>query len=1159
LAILIALAPAALSAQPIRLSGHVMSPDGSQGIAGVQIELLPDWEGYAEAAGRLRGATDPRPLATARTDADGFYEIAAPEAGAYRLRLRADRFLPMELSLGGPVVEDMDAAIAHLSPAEPADVRVISGDGKPLPGLAVRVLHEPSRRTAGDLAWHIAERSGVTDGAGRLALSRMHGETLKIVAVSPAFLGQVAVLKAGSQPLRFLARPASKLEVRDTGGKPVADAVVRWRSWPIGMTGADGRLALAFPPGGEPLRAESRDGGSAQGAATPGSKDALLSLRLDPPRAIAGQVLQQSAQKPVPNALVWAGSRLLGPPAHTGADGRFQLTLSTTEEVALEAAAPGYLRAEGQFVPRTSTTPSVLRLEPAARLSGLVVDAAGRPVPQTYVLVSTQGSKQMTLSRPDGRFVVSGLRFQTGYEIRASRPGFIHTELKARTPAPGQTAPPVRIVLGSGAIAFGHVVDEAGSPVPGAKVTLTTAGRSWFPTTTDAEGRFEFRALETGKATLRVRSAGFSPLRRPVEIPPGAPKADFGEIELPLASLVEGEVTDTSGTPIAGAAVISDLSAFDDLQWILDESAPRPGIATGADGRFRLTELPLGTAVRLRIEHEGFLPLDVPGVKPPLQGPLHLEMKTARGLSGRVVGPAGEPVAGASLSRVEESRNGYNASTSANELGITDPAGAFQLSGLAPGPNDLRVTAQGYATRTVRGVNVPQDRDLEGFEIVLGRGAILQVRVLSVEGGPVAGAWVNVRPTGGVSGPEAVASFLNLPRMRTDEQGVCQGELPNPGEYRITAAVDRRTASAVVQAGPGTTPAEIRFQDGVQASGRVTDPQGQGLSDVSLLLTNQQDHSLRQSTSSAEDGSFAFRQVPDGTYRLYAERQGFTGPAESPEIAVGGSDVQGPDLQMRPVTGATLTGHLLGLPPEEVQGATVRGFGGDSGSANATVDPDGHYEIKNVGPGDWSFTAKTTGQRLLQQNIKIQPGDAEAVLDFEFKGGTLSGTILVDGSPLSGANVGLSSASSEGSRSALSRYDGRFEIRDVIPGAYRLSVTGSLGAVHQVSTVEIDGDRELAVEIAMGTLAGHVVSGGTGEGVADATVSIEGQEAGSGSYSTPTTRSGEQGLFDARLSPGAYRIKVQKDGYAPVETTAEVRSGEAGSPVEIRLKPVGSP
>lgn len=313
---------AALRAEPIRVSGHVWSPDASHGVSGVQIEVLPVWEGYAEAVRRLREGTEPRPLATARTDGDGFYEVSVPEVGAYRLRTRAEGYLADEISLI-PLVEDTAVEADALTPAEPVEARVISGDGKALPGLAVKVLEPPEGpRIQGGLHWHVAARGGITDSGGRLSLWGRRGERLKLMAVSPAFLGEVAVWKAGSPPLRFLPKPLSNLEVRSVEGKPVAGALVRWRSWALGLTGADGRLALAFPPGADPLRVESGDGGAGQGTAPPGSKPAaLLAIRLEPARVVEGQVLVQRSPQPVPNALVWTGSRLLGPPVRAGADG----------------------------------------------------------------------------------------------------------------------------------------------------------------------------------------------------------------------------------------------------------------------------------------------------------------------------------------------------------------------------------------------------------------------------------------------------------------------------------------------------------------------------------------------------------------------------------------------------------------------------------------------------------------------------------------------------------------------------------------------------------------------------------------------------------------------------------------------------------------------
>src|SRR6478672_850860 len=212
---------------------------------------------------------------------------------------------------------------------------------------------------------------------------------------------------------------------------------------------------------------------------------------------------------------------------------------------------------------------------------------------------------------------------------------------------------------------------------------------------------------------------------------------------MPFAgALIEGRVTDTQGKPIAAASVW--LREVDILQGMEDQGS-EPAAKTDAGGHFRLTGLPAGAQVHLRIERAGYAPLAVPGVEAPTREALRLEMKTARGLAGRVLGPDGEPVADAALTQGGVNLSDHMMSRSDRPvLARTDARGVFRIAGLEPGPLDLRIASQDYATQTVHGILIPQDRDLEGFEIVLERGTILEVRVLSPEGTPAAGATVAV-------------------------------------------------------------------------------------------------------------------------------------------------------------------------------------------------------------------------------------------------------------------------------------------------------------------------------------------------------------------------------------------------------------------------------
>ena len=67
----------------------------------------------------------------------------------------------------------------------------------------------------------------------------------------------------------------------------------------------------------------------------------------------------------------------------------------------------------------------------------------------------------------------------------------------------------------------GVVVDEAGSVIPGARVTLTnTTGAVAQTTTTDGGGQFTVRGLEPGTYSVLVEVPLFSPLTESITISP---------------------------------------------------------------------------------------------------------------------------------------------------------------------------------------------------------------------------------------------------------------------------------------------------------------------------------------------------------------------------------------------------------------------------------------------------------------------------------------------------------------------------------------------------------------------------------------------------------------------------------------------------------------
>src|SRR5215213_801635 len=109
------LAPSALAAQPIRVHGRLVTPDGLEGVPGAAVELVPRFETLAQASARLAGQPGPAPLALVRTEAGGFFRIDAPRSGLYSVVVRAEGYRPLEHPLA--LAEETDLPPAVMAPA----------------------------------------------------------------------------------------------------------------------------------------------------------------------------------------------------------------------------------------------------------------------------------------------------------------------------------------------------------------------------------------------------------------------------------------------------------------------------------------------------------------------------------------------------------------------------------------------------------------------------------------------------------------------------------------------------------------------------------------------------------------------------------------------------------------------------------------------------------------------------------------------------------------------------------------------------------------------------------------------------------------------------------------------------------------------------------
>jgi len=930
--------------------------------------------------------------------------------------------------------------------------------------------------------------------------------------------------------------------------------------------------AVAFPPshpGAQGAIGSEAPGGWVFGAPAPRAAQPLPA-----PRLVQGKVNDPKGA-PVPGALVWSEGSPAIPCVRTGAEGMFQIRLPASGEARLRAVAAGYLPSDPREPPSPPGAPLALKLAPAGTIIGRVVDGTGQPLARVQIgtlpvewMDESSPRYATAWSREDGRFRLTQLSPGKLYALTATQEGFAPATVKADALPRGRQTAPVRIVLERGTTAFGRVLDRENRPVPGAELVLASASQGGFGSdqllfggeeiavqaTSGSDGGFELRHLNPGRFQLRVERKGFAPFALPeIEIPPRTARLDLGTLTLDPGLAIEGRVTDPGGAPLPGAEVRLQPS-FDSFSMGAENLIEPQSVVTGSDGLFRFDGLGRGAHFTLNVERRGYAPAIVPSVEAPTPERLTVELKPGRTLSGRVTGPAGEPVRKAGLSLREEipfqSPLGVSNILGSRALGVTDEQGKFQVEGVPPGTAILEVSAPGYRFKRLPGLPVPEERDVEGLEITLEKGSVLEIRALDSRGGPVAGARILARRTDS----PALETRGSFTQCRTDAEGRCRLDDIEPGRYEVSAqSEDKGHAEASVTAKAGGNALDLVFPPGVEVSGRVTDEAGAPVPAASLSLQPLERGTAFSAISNA-DGSFRFPAVGDGTFRLSGNAPGFAGTSAPGDVRVAGQEIRGLDLRLS--RGATLTGRVLGVEPNEMKGVLIFAFRTDGMAFPLTgrVDAEGRYRIEDLGPGDWAVSARAGG-RAIQESLRLAPGTREAGLDLQFPSGfTLSGRALMDKAPFSGAQV--MATTRDKSYQGMVGPDGGFQLSNLTPGRYDLTVMDPARGLSATKSVEITGDQEVTLAVVTGGLRGRISAAGTGAPVAGALIQMErAVQEGPGMIPIPSRTSDGSGAFEAlRLTAGTYRIAVEKEGFAAYTANVEIRPG-GPTPVAIELRP----
>jgi len=477
----------------------------------------------------------------------------------------------------------------------------------------------------------------------------------------------VAPAPAASSPAPAPSGAALRVHARWADGTPVAGEVVlvatrdaRTDESRALTTGSDGSVRLEdLPPG--PVRVRLLRGAEASATLRTG-RETEVTLELRSGVIVAGRV-RDGDGAPVPGAEIWVSERYRNNLGHvltrSDEEGAFALDALGADHY-VGARKPGFAPSGLRSVrgaPGDRLGLELLLVEAGAALSGTVVDRAGQPVPEAWVLVGSERPASVRLE--DGSFAPAAppQRAQADAEGRFELPAVALGLQPFQARAPGFApstdtfevlpggARDLRVVLEREARLVGRVQDPSGRPLFGVQVRIGEPELFASPWTfSGLDGSFELASIPAGRQLVEASHAEHGTARRELLFAPGE-REEWQAVLAPEDRIV-GRLVDAHGRPLAGLVVIAVAEDERDLRTRSD--------ASDAEGRFAVS----GLADRAHLvwvqAPQGWrdFPLaEAQGVRP---GDAPLELRVAaedeRGrLQLEVAAPDGTPLPGAEL------------------------------------------------------------------------------------------------------------------------------------------------------------------------------------------------------------------------------------------------------------------------------------------------------------------------------------------------------------------------------------------------------------------------------------------------------------------------------------------------------------------------------
>lgn len=228
-------------------------------------------------------------------------------------------------------------------------------------------------------------------------------------------------------------------------------------------------------------------------------------------------------------------------------------------------------------------------------------------------------------------------------------------------------------------------------------------------------------------------------------------------------------------------------------------------------------------------------------------------------------------------------------------------------------------------------------------------------------------------------------------------------------------------------------PADLGVPPNGAIEGRVTDPSGEGLSNVTLTRSN----GTTRTTTTDATGNYAFTGVTPGTHTVTVtppQDRSCTPGGRTVAVTAGATAQADFVCVLQP---GSITGTVQTDDGSPISGATVS-LDGSGVMRTATTGSDGSFAFEDLPPGTYALSATSTDRTCGEQTANVESGEATPVtITCEPEPGSVSGTVTTNGVAESGVTVRVFQNGTEVG-SAQTNDQGAYSIGGVPAGAIQI-------------------------------------------------------------------------------------------------------------------------